>query len=1299
MRTTLAAIVLVSLVSLAWAAPIPVVDLTAGGSILPVGKALAGLRGRVQVLPSTELSQPPLGGVIVLDGGADLSKLPAGLKTLDEYVSRGGSVLVAGLPDSLPRTAALWRVLGAAAPADVPAADLFPDDSGDWLWIDTQPGETADHIRYIRKSFEITKPVKRAFLRCTADNLYWAYLNGEEVGYHWSWFDHELWDLTGKLRQGKNTIAFKGRNVDGKGGFFAQVGIEYQDGTRDLIVSDKTWKFHLPEEPGWNSVEYDDSKWGPATDIQPMVKYTRIYDRPVTVEGHLTLHAPHPILNALTDRFGTTHSLRGVTPRAGATVLMSAGEHPIVLCRDYGEGRVVVVDAQPGSTLASSDLSDDLLATSVLWLAHQTEGVTIANPVYPPATVRRGGGVQLSYSLDGITSAVDGTLKATLTHNDKSTIIGDYPLRAGQTLKAQWTGEPTREASADGTWQLDLTATDTAGNPVFHRTAACEVTNPLSIPTNRHVVAVGMTVQFQGDLKDLASAGKTLKTAIVDPWGKELPAPAPEVKDGVYTSSYQVPDLAEGNYRLVVTLTDGGKLADSFGVPFTVVPRLDLSDFYPTTMRLSQLRSADKAAIEREIDDIIAHGFNTLTFSARRLFANPGSPYDLAEDLAQSKGMAVSYSFQGDFCLLYRDRLPVVSVFSPEYKETLRPRIQAAVQTCRQVPRLLNVQGYMDEPFQISGATFDNRPPAQAEFKRRYGIDMPTREQAMHDPALWLKYVDFWSDCFAQGWRQSYAMVKELYPDFWVELTHDSHCTFGAAGRDFKGLWAVDDVFHWGAPFDSVNYDIYPYLSTDFRRGKFQENRLPRIAGMHMAFAEMRNLAYTYNKKLGFWVESGWGDKLAPGAPGRNFPWSPRELTYTSLAAGCDYLNTFWGIPEDPAWWETYRGTMAEVKAMAPLLTRSSVPRARAAFLFPRTQYVLLQEEYWNVMVALEAFRQAYGELDCIHEEQLASGGLKPYQVLVMFDIHLLKRKDAETIRDWAQAGGRVVADEVPSLDESKQPLNVFEPLFGVTGTAQVQEGAIPFPGTKAQLWGRRSYQAKGKDALVFNSPCAKGRATLLNFPVKDCYLDALVRGNADGAADAILGALRKAATDDGCLPNVTSSTPGIEAALRQTKQGTTLLLLINHESKQETTQVTLPHLPPGAIVRDMVTGERLKAGPQYAMKLTCPWGGTRALGIFPSNPAGLRLEGLKTAYAPGDSVDYRLTVGGKSIRGNYLLDVSVTGPDGRKLQSFSALTCTEDATCRRALKLPVNAPAGKWTIVGKSLWDGAQATGSFTVK
>jgi hypothetical protein len=233
---------------------------------------------------------------------------------------------------------------------------------------------------------------------------------------------------------------------------------------------------------------------------------------------------------------------------------------------------------------------------------------------------------------------------------------------------------------------------------------------------------------------------------------------------------------------------------------------------------------------------------------------------------------------------------------------------------------------------------------------------------------------------------------------------------------------------------------------------------------------------------------------------------------------------------------------------------------------------------------------------------------------------------------------------------------------------------------------------------VLVSSACGSGHAALLNLPLKECYLEALLSADPERNGEAVRDLLRLAAAVSDAPPNVTSTNSNLEAALRQTPQGAALLFLINHESRTARTRVSLPHLAPGAIVRDLVSGERVPAGRDYAMNLACPWGETRVLGIFPSDPAGLALQGLGAEYRPGDTVSYTLALGGEQVRGNYLVDVAVTGPDGRRYTAFSALACTENANCRRSFRLPANAQSGEWTISATSLWDGAQAAGSFLV-
>ena len=324
----------------------------------------------------------------------------------------------------------------------------------------------------------------------------------------------------------------------------------------------------------------------------------------------------------------------------------------------------------------------------------------------------------------------------------------------------------------------------------------------------------------------------------------------------------------------------------------------------------------------------------------------------------------------------------------------------------------------------------------------------------------------------------------------------------------------------------------------------------------------------------------------------------------------------------------------------------------------------------------------------------------------MLFDIHLMKRASAETIRDWCEKGGTILADEVPSLDELKHPLGIFEDIFGVTGTADIKEGPfeLDVAERKYKLWGMRSYTAKaggkavvtaGDHELGFAQAAGKGRALLCNFPAKDCYLDALIRDNGNGDADLILEAFRAR----GPVPNVSSSNLNIEAAARQTPEGVTLLFVINHESKDPKASIEVHCAPPGGVVRDLVTGEVIKHAGNYAVELECPWGETRLLGIFPSDPKGLSINGLPKAARAGDTVDYTLTVGGEDIRGNYLLDISVIGPDGKRREAFSGRTCTRNASCERTIGLPINAEKGTWVVKATSAWDGATTEASLEVE
>ncbi|MEM3465137.1 MAG: family 78 glycoside hydrolase catalytic domain [Thermoproteota archaeon] len=154
----------------------------------------------------------------------------------------------------------------------------------------------------LRKSFTVSKQVKRAFIYVSALGSCELHLNGRRVSEDYfipGWSDfrkrayYRTYEVTDLLRPGRNTVGailhsewysgyqggFGRRNKFGRGPrLLLQLEIEYADGERQLIVSDETWKATYGpvleadnymgetydarlEIKGWDEPWFDDSSW------------------------------------------------------------------------------------------------------------------------------------------------------------------------------------------------------------------------------------------------------------------------------------------------------------------------------------------------------------------------------------------------------------------------------------------------------------------------------------------------------------------------------------------------------------------------------------------------------------------------------------------------------------------------------------------------------------------------------------------------------------------------------------------------------------------------------------------------------------------------------------------------------------------------------------------------------------------------------------------------------------------------------------------------------------------------------
>lgn len=185
-----------------------------------------------------------------------------------------------------------WRANWIAMP------DLAPDPD----LPETQELDALLPAPYFRRVFTIDRPVKQARLYATARGVYEARLNGTKAGDHQlapGWTDYtkriqvQTFDVTDMVQQGENVLGamvgtgwFAGyvgfepgaRHYGTTPQFFAQLHLDYEDGTAGIVATSKDWRsatgpirysdflmgeFYdaTRELPGWDVAGFDDSAW------------------------------------------------------------------------------------------------------------------------------------------------------------------------------------------------------------------------------------------------------------------------------------------------------------------------------------------------------------------------------------------------------------------------------------------------------------------------------------------------------------------------------------------------------------------------------------------------------------------------------------------------------------------------------------------------------------------------------------------------------------------------------------------------------------------------------------------------------------------------------------------------------------------------------------------------------------------------------------------------------------------------------------------------------------------------------
>jgi putative heme-binding domain-containing protein len=137
-----------------------------------------------------------------------------------------------------------------------------------WLWASERPRD--NQTVYFRKAFAVRGKVKVAQLAATCDNRMTVYVNGEKVVTSDAWETPAIADVTGRIREGDNVIAIEAKNNESMAGLIAKIGITFPDGSRQFVVSDRSWQASETAAVGWQKLDFDAKAWRPAHVLGPL---------------------------------------------------------------------------------------------------------------------------------------------------------------------------------------------------------------------------------------------------------------------------------------------------------------------------------------------------------------------------------------------------------------------------------------------------------------------------------------------------------------------------------------------------------------------------------------------------------------------------------------------------------------------------------------------------------------------------------------------------------------------------------------------------------------------------------------------------------------------------------------------------------------------------------------------------------------------------------------------------------------------------------------------------------------------
>jgi len=190
-----------------------------------------------------------------------------------------------------------------------------------------------------------------------------------------------------------------------------------------------------------------------------------------------------------------------------------------------------------------------------------------------------------------------------------------------------------------------------------------------------------------------------------------------------------------------------------------------------------------------------------------------------------------------------------------------------------------------------------------------------------------------------------------------------------------------------------------------------------------------------------------------------------------------------------------------------------------------------------------------------------------------------------------------------------------------------------------------------------------------------------------------------------GLRPHASSSNCEVEGNVLLT-QDTILLVVVSHAEDRQQSEITVFGPPvPVAHVYDLVTMRELpfrttQEGVVVEVDLDEREG--LILGLYPAVPSMLNIVPDAARYSRGDRLAFGIELtdnSGAKVRGDHLVEVSVTDTQGDERRQFGGLLCARNGLLHVDEPLATNARVGTWTLTAFDRFTTRQVSSQVTVE